>query len=318
MDSDRGIAVLATAIGCCLGTASTYLLMRNNGEKQSRTDVSFNESSDNNFAVYGFPVESFATKHIGKELAVGYDRRLRTSTWSYEKLTAKSVNHGNAHRSSSFVEDLTEESIFRTRNSDYKGSGYDKGHLAPAADFSNSQVAMNESFSLSNVSPQNPNLNRGFWAKTVEPFVRAMTENFDEVHVVTGSLFLPKYDNELKEWRAHHKVIGHTPPELKKTKFFVNGQSTELPLLHVPTHFYKIVLGVDSKKKSTPMVAAFVVPNEPISSKQPLTSFLIPMRVLEAVSGHIFFPKLQGKKMGDLCNSISCDNIKSKYKEMTV
>lgn len=49
--------------------------------------------------------------------------------------------------------------------SDYRGSGYDRGHLAPAADMKWAPAAMSESFLMSNMSPQDPGFNRGIWKK---------------------------------------------------------------------------------------------------------------------------------------------------------
>ncbi len=69
--------------------------------------------------------------------------------------------------------------------SDYKGSGYDRGHLAPAADLKWSSESISDSFYLSNMSPQAPGFNRGIW-KELESWVRTkVVENF-EIYVVTG------------------------------------------------------------------------------------------------------------------------------------
>lgn len=68
---------------------------------------------------------------------------------------------------------------------DYKKSGYDRGHLAPAADFSFSEEAMSESFYLSNMSPQAPGLNREIW-QYLEGQVRIWAKEYGRVYVVTG------------------------------------------------------------------------------------------------------------------------------------
>ena len=54
---------------------------------------------------------------------------------------------------------------------DYRNSGYDRGHLCPAGDMAFSEIAMSESFYMSNISPQVPSFNRGIW-KTLEQKVR--------------------------------------------------------------------------------------------------------------------------------------------------
>lgn len=71
---------------------------------------------------------------------------------------------------------------------DYRGSGFDRGHLAPAADFSWSVQAMSESFYMSNIAPQSPALNRGVW-KRLETAVRREAERDGVLHVVSGPIF---------------------------------------------------------------------------------------------------------------------------------
>lgn len=68
---------------------------------------------------------------------------------------------------------------------DYAKSGYDKGHLAPAADFSYSNELMSESFYMSNMSPQTPTLNRGPW-KVLEDYFRTLGKNYDKTYIITG------------------------------------------------------------------------------------------------------------------------------------
>jgi endonuclease G len=68
---------------------------------------------------------------------------------------------------------------------DYAGSGYDRGHLAPAADMAWSARAMSESFFMSNMSPQLPSFNRGIW-KQLESLVRSWAMLYDSLLIVTG------------------------------------------------------------------------------------------------------------------------------------
>jgi len=70
-------------------------------------------------------------------------------------------------------------------SSDYTNSGYDRGHMAPAADFSYDETAMYESFYMSNIAPQVPNLNRGVWA-SLEEWVRTAATRERSLLVVTG------------------------------------------------------------------------------------------------------------------------------------
>ena len=69
----------------------------------------------------------------------------------------------------------------------HKGSGYDRGHLAPAATFVDSQKEMDESFYMSNMSPQDPSFNRGIWKK-LENYERRMAMEKDTVYVICGGI----------------------------------------------------------------------------------------------------------------------------------
>ena len=71
---------------------------------------------------------------------------------------------------------------------DYQKSGYDRGHLAPAADMGYSMETMIQSFFYSNMSPQLPRFNRGIWKK-LEMQVRNWAFEFDSLYVVTGPIF---------------------------------------------------------------------------------------------------------------------------------
>lgn len=70
-------------------------------------------------------------------------------------------------------------------NSDYRGSGWDKGHMAPAGDMKWSEQAMFESCYFTNICPQNQNLNGGDW-RILEEKCRALTERFDKLYIVCG------------------------------------------------------------------------------------------------------------------------------------
>ena len=125
-------------------------------------------------------------------ITIGYDTCKNIPNWVYEKHTPKSLI-GNTKRISSFHK---EESITNCiSESIYKNSGYDKGHMAPAADFKFSDKAMFESFSMANVAPQSPNLNRIYWAK-LEQKVRDIIAYADTTYIITGHI--PNYKCKMK------------------------------------------------------------------------------------------------------------------------
>lgn len=112
---------------------------------------------------------------------------------------------------------------------DYKGSGFDRGHLAPAKDFSFNATAMSESFFMSNMSPQHPSFNRGIWKK-LESLVRDWG-NIYSIYVVTGPVLndcsltiginnvcVPKYYYKIIYEPKNHKMISFLLPNIKGTK----------------------------------------------------------------------------------------------------
>ncbi len=99
----------------------------------------------------------------------------------------------NASRSDDFREDPKISTSSATL-ADYRGSGFDRGHLSPAADFAFSKEAMSETFYMSNMSPQAGSFNRGIW-KDLEAQVRVWARQFGRVFVVSGPVLDEKAEN---------------------------------------------------------------------------------------------------------------------------
>lgn len=117
-----------------------------------------------------------------------YNIACKIPFYSAERLTADNVFTGNASRSDDFQEDAAVPVEFRSRLQDYKKSGYDRGHMAPAADFQYDATAMSNSFLLSNMVPQQHNANAGVWSQ-IELFARKQARKRREVYVMSGPLF---------------------------------------------------------------------------------------------------------------------------------
>jgi endonuclease G len=130
------------------------------------------------------PASSEIIEHTGYTLS--YNTVRKNANWVAYELTAEEVN-GKEPRDNGFVPDPSIKGNQAT-DDDYRRSGWDRGHLAPAADMKWSKEAMEESFYLSNVSPQNSNLNRGVW-KSIEELVRKNAKEHGKLLVVTGPVF---------------------------------------------------------------------------------------------------------------------------------
>lgn len=112
-----------------------------------------------------------------------YSEEHEQALWVAYKLTEKDLV-----KKADRTDDFRSDPMISTGSadlSDYKGSGYDRGHLAPAGDMVRSQEVMSESFYFSNMSPQVPSFNRGEW-RMLEEQVREWTKEFDSLYVVTG------------------------------------------------------------------------------------------------------------------------------------
>lgn len=190
---------------------------------------------------------------------IGMNPQHKTADWVMYQLTPQMA--------SDLATDLTREDAFRTdpligkeyqgSDLDYRGSGYDRGHLCPAEDMDFNASSMLECFYYTNIVPQNSSLNRGWWRK-LENQVREWALK-DTVWVITGSICL---DNA---------------PQIGKG-------------ISVPYYLYKIV--VDKNFKNA---IAFVVPNEKVY--EPLSYAIKTIDQIEQLSGYDFFPGMDVKQM---------------------
>ena len=91
-------------------------------------------------------------------------------------------------RTNRFFADARLPSAERAQLDDYKGSGFDRGHLAPAGDMPTAQ-AMAQSFSLANMQPQAPENNRGAWADIEKATRKYVMRATGDVYVITGGTY---------------------------------------------------------------------------------------------------------------------------------
>ncbi len=150
-------------------------------------------------------------------------------------------------------------SITMATNGDYKKSGYDKGHLAPAADMAWSEQSMNESFYFSNISPQLPQLNRGIW-KNLEELIRVWVQTAETLYVATGPVLSKIID-----------TIGNKIP--------------------VPAYFYKVILDYKLPKVQG---IGFIIPNS--NYFEGIENYAVSIDSVEKITGIDFFYQLPLKE----------------------
>ncbi|WP_227500333.1 DNA/RNA non-specific endonuclease [Psychrobacter arcticus] len=128
--------------------------------------------------------------------AVMYSGVSRTPLWSAEYLDRKRLQQAKQiDREDSFHEESRLPQSMRAKLSDYSGSGYDRGHLAPNGDMAN-RSQQYDSFSLANIAPQSPRNNRYIW-RNIESATRYLTQQYGEVYTVTGVAFTDKKAKQL-------------------------------------------------------------------------------------------------------------------------
>ncbi|XP_063607610.1 endonuclease G, mitochondrial-like [Penaeus indicus] len=223
---------------------------------------------------FGFP--SLSNVRSLNDFVLSYDTRNRIPYWVCEHLTAESVaKNPNVDRAKcNFHEDASVHQYFRAENRDYKGSGFDRGHLAAAGNHRRSQEDCDETFLLSNMSPQvGRGFNRDKW-NDVEQYCRQLTKSYANVYVCTGPLFLPRREEDGKLY----------------VKYQVIGQNH----VSVPTHFYKVVVCESNTGELD--LECFLLPNVEIDDSVPIASFHVPLETIERASGLLIFDKLNQKK----------------------
>lgn len=184
-----------------------------------------------------------------------YNKTTLLPNWVAWHLTAERTE-GSAKRSGvDFAED-TEVPEPRATDWDYYNSGYDRGHMCPAADNKWSKKAMEESFLFTNMCPQNGNLNRGDWNE-MEMACRKWAKKYGDLYIVCGPIL----------YKGKHKTIG-------KNKVVV------------PEAFFKVVLRTGDDTQAI----GFIYKNT--SGNRPKDSYVNTVDEVERITGIDFFPSL--------------------------
>ena len=203
--------------------------------------------------------------------ALGYMERHEQPAWVQYVMTAEEVSRRAAKRGDDFRPD-PEIPTGSATPQDYTRSGYDRGHLAPAADMSFSVKTMSESFYMSNMSPQAPQFNRGVWSR-LEKQVRHFAKREGRIVVVTG-------------------------PILPAEKTITIGASR----VTVPQYYYKVIYDTTPPEK----MIGFVLSNK--GSKADLRTFAVTVDRVEELTGLDFFSEVPQPKQEQLERTITVES----------
>lgn len=191
--------------------------------------------------------------HKGYTVSYNYDWKI--PNWVAYELTDWEVE-GEMPRYDRFKPDPMVPKDVTAVTDDYKYSGWDRGHMAPAADMKWDEQAMRESFYLSNICPQNPNLNGGVW-KDLEEQVRDLASQKGRIFVVCG----PIVNDDSNTIGANNVVV--------------------------PQAFFKVLL---QEEKGVIHTIGFIYENK--SGRRPMSTYAMTVDEVEEITKIDFFPAL--------------------------
>lgn len=192
-----------------------------------------------------------------KAYMVGYSEKLKNPLWVTYKVTDQKVSYG---KRPGFSADW--RSLSGITTSDYTGSGYDRGHLAPNYVIGSRYgvKAQTETFLMTNISPQKSNLNQKSWQRLESAAADHFTQKFSEFWVVTGPIF------------------SEEPKLIKKAS------------IAIPDAFYKIFIAPGNEQQA-PKVLAMRFP-QTAKPNASLMRFVTSVDKIEAETGLDFFTQL--------------------------
>jgi endonuclease G len=184
--------------------------------------------------------------------ALSYNTETRQADWAAYMLSRDMLNSKKIEGRKDFARDR-ETGMNAPGPRDYSHSGYTRGHLVPSADMSFSESSKEQSYLMSNISPQIREFNGGIW-RELEEHTRDWARKYKKVYVVTGPIF------------------GKLPDSI--------GDSG----VRVPESFYKVVMDIDDPELKG---IGFIIPND--KSEIPLQNFAVSIDSVEALTGIDFF-----------------------------
>lgn len=210
----------------------------------------------------GYPVLADTIPSIILErycYSVSYNPETRQPNWVMWQLLGEHVKYKKEGVWNEYREDTELNMAIRSTLEDYAETGYDKGHMCPGGDCNWDDEGRDETYVLSNMCPQNPNLNRGDW-KEIELACRKWAKQYGSIYIVCGPIFFKSQE---------HARIGRN----------------QIP---VPEAFFKVVLCVESP---SPKGIGFICRNTDGNRKKDF--YVNSIRQVERVTGYRFFPQVE-------------------------
>lgn len=295
------------------------------------------ENKKSGILKYGAPTSGVSEVLQYNNHVLEYDAVKKVPKWVAEHISKEKAFGSEANRKlARFDKDPNIPALLSSDNRDFRGSGWSRGHMAPAGNNKHSQSAMNETFYLTNIVPQDIDNNGNYWNR-LEIFCRELTNQYKDVYVISGPLWLPYNEDENPEnvldknlpikWKnfqakteqnlqTENNEKGDNEKTSKKwrrsAKKFVKYQVLGDNNVAVPTHLYKIIL-VEDPLLDWPMIGAFVVPNKPIQNVN-LDDFEVEIEEIEKQVGVRFHQELDRTEVKSLCLSSSGCKLNN-YKE---
>jgi endonuclease G len=209
---------------------------------------------------------------FGRYFTIGYSWYFRQAKWTIEIINRKEYIPTKVERNNFFRADVRIPPRFRSGLINYKGSGYDRGHLVSSANQIKEEIQNSETFLLSNMSPQVPAFNQGIWAD-LEIAVRKLNDDKDilETYVLTSPIFY--FDRQIT-------TIGTKDVKL----------GIDIP---VPHAFTKSVLAEDRRGRL--MLWTFLMDNKKLDGK--IEDYLAVTYDVEQLVGGVFWNRINGKDL---------------------
>lgn len=195
-----------------------------------------------------------------KAFAVGYSDKRGNPLWVVYRLKPVPDNTPLLKRPSYFSTDKRAGN--QVKHQDYDKSGYDRGHMAPnyAISALYGKQAQAETFVMTNITPQKPNLNRKIWQRLEEVEVKYFTQLSPTLWVTTG----PVFDDAIEYLKTAHNV-------------------------EIPDAFYKLYVMQNGGKT---FLLAFLIP-QTVKGNEPLDRYLVTVDKIEELTGLDFFYELE-------------------------